>query len=288
MTSPQLDAAAAWHSGDRFLDVRSGEHVARLLEASVEVQRRHQFFNWASNQLHPLAPHRVLVCGHYQRQRRAMQFDCFHSVPLSADTLSQLSDGGGELLRVAGSAWIEGVGRPLVLEFERFAGTPAQHEAERLGRDSGCSLLMVHGTSRPQRLEEIECLFILACQDSPGLARHLLHLKMILPTVQATWRRVQSQHEEAQGLPRRATTPQRPVATAPRIITERESEVLGWVRDGMSNQQIATRLGISPLTVKNHMQKLLRKLGAGNRAQAVALALSQNLLSRHPSAHDAS
>jgi transcriptional regulator EpsA len=288
MSPPLIDTAATWHSGDNFLDGRSGEQVARLLEASIDVQRRHQFFNWASNQLHPLAPHRVAVCGHYQRQRRAMQFDCFYSVPLSADTLGQLSDGGGELLRVAGAAWVEGHGRPLVLEFGRLADTPAQHEAARLGRDTDCSLLMVHGMSRPQRLEEIEFLFVLVCPDSPGLARHLLHLRMVMPTVHATWQRVQSQHAEVSGLPRRAATPQRSVASVPRIITERESEVLGWVRDGMSNQQIAVRLGISPLTVKNHMQKLLRKLGAGNRAQAVALALSQNLLSRQAGDRDVS
>lgn len=288
MRSPLGDADMAQPPGDRFLDNRGIEHIARLIEGSVEVQRRHQFFNWASNQLYPLAPHRVLVCGHYQRQRRAMEFDCFHSVPLSAETIGQLSDGGGVLLRVAGDTWIEGLGRPLVLELDRLALTPARPEAERLGRDAGCSLLLVHGTSRPQRLEEIECLIVLACQDSPGLARHLLHLSMVLPTVHAAWRRVQSQREEVRGTPRAAETLRRQVATAPRIITERESEVLGWVRDGMSNQQIAARLGISPLTVKNHMQKLLRKLGAGNRAQAVAMALSQNLLPRHASTQDPS
>jgi len=288
MRSPLSHADMAQPTGDRFLDNRGIECIARLLESSVEVQQRHQFFNWASNQLYPLAPHRVLVCGHYQRQRRALEFDCFHSVPLSAETVGQFSDGGGALLRVAGDAWVEGLGRPLVFELERTAPTPAQPEAERLSRDAGCSLLLVHGTSRPQRLEEVEYLVVLACQDSPGLARHLLHLSMVLPTVHAAWRRVLSQRKEALGVLRVAKTPRRQVATPPRIITERESEVLGWVRDGMSNQQIAARLGISPLTVKNHMQKLLRKLGAGNRAQAVAMALSQNLLPRHPSTHDPS
>jgi transcriptional regulator EpsA len=283
-----IDTSPAQATGDRFLDARSSEHIARLLEASVDVQRRHQFFNWASSQLHPLAPHRVLVCGHYQRQSRALQFDCFYSVPLSADTVNQLSEGGGDLLRVASAAWIEGHGFPLVLELERFAQTAASDEAERLSRETACPLLMVHGMSRPQRLEEIECLFVLACQDSVGLARHLLHLRMVLPTLHAAWRRVQSQQVELRGAPRGADVPRRVATASPRLITERESEVLGWVRDGMSNQQIAARLGISPLTVKNHMQKLLRKLGAGNRAQAVALALAQNLLPRHSNPRDSS
>ena len=66
-------------------------------------------------------------------------------------------------------------------------------------------------------------------------------------------------------------------------ITEREKQILGWVREGMSNHEIGTELGISPLTVKNHVQKILRKLGAANRAQAVARAMTLNLLGRSAS-----
>ena len=68
------------------------------------------------------------------------------------------------------------------------------------------------------------------------------------------------------------------VALRPSPITEREREILVWVRDGLSNQQISEKLGISALTVKNHVQKILRKLGAANRAQAVAKAMSMNAL----------
>ena len=57
-------------------------------------------------------------------------------------------------------------------------------------------------------------------------------------------------------------------------------QVLCWVRDGMNNQEIGVQLGIGPLTVKNHVQKILRKLGAANRAQAVARAMNMNLLRR--------
>jgi DNA-binding CsgD family transcriptional regulator len=70
------------------------------------------------------------------------------------------------------------------------------------------------------------------------------------------------------------------------VITEREREILVWVRDGLSNQQISEKLGISALTVKNHIQKILRKLGAANRAQAVAMAMTMNALNAAPTAGD--
>jgi DNA-binding NarL/FixJ family response regulator len=54
------------------------------------------------------------------------------------------------------------------------------------------------------------------------------------------------------------------------------------VREGKSNVEIASLLGISALTVKNHVQKILRKVGAANRAQAVAKAMEAQLLSGAP------
>jgi DNA-binding NarL/FixJ family response regulator len=50
------------------------------------------------------------------------------------------------------------------------------------------------------------------------------------------------------------------------------------VRDGKSNHEIGAILSISPLTVKNHMQRILRKLQASNRTQAVSKAMAMRLL----------
>jgi DNA-binding CsgD family transcriptional regulator len=61
-------------------------------------------------------------------------------------------------------------------------------------------------------------------------------------------------------------------------VTAREQQILQGMREGLSNQAIGALLGISPLTAKNHVQKILRKLQASNRAQAVALALARQLI----------
>jgi DNA-binding CsgD family transcriptional regulator len=54
------------------------------------------------------------------------------------------------------------------------------------------------------------------------------------------------------------------------LLTRRELEVLGLLAEGMTNAQIAERLVISPTTVKSHVQGVLRKLRASNRAEAVS------------------
>lgn len=55
------------------------------------------------------------------------------------------------------------------------------------------------------------------------------------------------------------------------VLTEREAEVLQLVARGLTNAQIADRLFISEETTKTHVRKLLRKLGATNRAEAGAM-----------------
>lgn len=65
---------------------------------------------------------------------------------------------------------------------------------------------------------------------------------------------------------------------AGRHLTAREREVLQLIAAGQSGKQIARTLLISERTVKFHTGSLLRKLGADNRAQAVALALQRGLL----------
>lgn len=58
-----------------------------------------------------------------------------------------------------------------------------------------------------------------------------------------------------------------------RPITLREREVLLWVSRGKSNYEIGVILGLSMLTIKNHMQAIIRKMNVSNRAHAAAEGL---------------
>jgi DNA-binding CsgD family transcriptional regulator len=53
-------------------------------------------------------------------------------------------------------------------------------------------------------------------------------------------------------------------------MTGRELEIMQWVEMGKTNQEIGTILDISAFTVKNHLQRIFKKLDVYNRAQAVS------------------
>jgi DNA-binding CsgD family transcriptional regulator len=64
----------------------------------------------------------------------------------------------------------------------------------------------------------------------------------------------------------------------PVLLTPREVEVLTAIGNGLSNKAAARQLGISPHTVKFHIESLFRKLGASSRAEAVAKGLKRHIV----------
>lgn len=66
--------------------------------------------------------------------------------------------------------------------------------------------------------------------------------------------------------------------TALSPLTEREREVLSLVAEGLSNEEIARRLYLSPLTTKTHVSRVMTKLGARDRAQLVVVAYESGLV----------
>jgi DNA-binding NarL/FixJ family response regulator len=76
----------------------------------------------------------------------------------------------------------------------------------------------------------------------------------------------------------RRPRPRRISSSALETLTEREREVMALVARGLSNEEIARSLVLSPLTAKTHVSRILAKLGARDRGQLVMLAYELGLV----------
>jgi transcriptional regulator EpsA len=254
---------------------RRAQAIVHSIECAVDVRRKYQFFVWTQGSVQILLPHKLAICGVYDRGRKEVRLEAFNSIVVPAGVLAVMTDGQSQLMQYVINAWINNRGRALVVRLAAISARPIAPAVEAL-QAAGFAELLVHGVSRPQRATEIETLFVFASPGSTVSTAESDGIELMLPHLHSTYLRVQAIEREI------AEAGVRPSASgvgySSASISEREEQVLGWVREGMSNQEIGVQLGISPLTVKNHVQKILRKLGATNRAQAVARAMSMNLL----------
>ena len=110
--------------------------------------------------------------------------------------------------------------------------------------------------------------------DQEVATRLLLHL---------TKHKRERQEEAAGPVPETPTTTQErrtmPAAELARDLSPREVEVLRLIARGRTNPQIAKEMLLSTSTVKNHVQRILSKLGVSDRTQAAILAIELGLLS---------
>jgi DNA-binding CsgD family transcriptional regulator len=74
----------------------------------------------------------------------------------------------------------------------------------------------------------------------------------------------------------------KPLSIAPSdnlpVLTKREKEILQLISEGLTNNQIAQKLFISPLTVDSHRKNLLTKLNANNTATLIKLAVQNGFI----------
>ncbi|MBE8469925.1 response regulator [Streptomyces justiciae] len=119
---------------------------------------------------------------------------------------------------------------------------------------AGASGFLVKDTRPAEMLEAIRTVAAGESLLSPGPTARLIARLLSSPT---------------------ATTP---VAGGPECLSEREREVLTLVGRGLNNAEIGEALGLSPLTAKTHVSRIMGKLGARDRAQLVIVAYESGMV----------
>ncbi|WP_342118538.1 LuxR C-terminal-related transcriptional regulator [Pseudoduganella sp. OTU4001] len=214
-------------------NVREQEYLLHALDGAHAIASQRELFLWSQGALQALLPHGVLLCVQLDEQGRARKVECLHGTVLAPSERALLCDG----VQGPVPAWLR--------QWQQAGAQPLGLQAGAMGHGllHGCGPLAAGGSA-----------FVLL--DLPAAAgfRETWLLQLLLPYLHLAIQRI-------------ATAA---MAPAPRAVSPRQAEILQWLREGKSNEEIGRLLGISGLTVKNHLQRLYRQLGVNNRAHAVA------------------
>ena len=242
------------------------ESLLLNLEGALKVRVRHQLFSWTQGALQNLIPHDLLICALCHDRPALRYVDSFSTAPIEPAHFNELFRNDVSLVPAIFKAWEENHCQPVTFD----TGSGSQHGTGALARALarlGAGSIVAHGTHDTSG--QVTSLFAFACKPGAADSRQAHLVELVVPFLHAAWVRTQV-NWQAQG---------HGVKQAEAgLVTVREREVLEWIYRGKSNIEIGMILSISPLTVKNHVQKILRKLNVLNRTQAVGKALALRIL----------
>jgi len=249
-----------------MLDALQLESLVLNLDASLRVHARSHFFMWTQGLLQSLVPHDVLICALRGGDRPALRVDSFSTVVTDASIFTDLFLHDPSVAAARINEWKRRHYRPVVCEAARTSALCGGALARQL-EQIGATQIIAHGGHDTDG--EVTGIFIFACRSGRIGPTQMYIVQLVAPFLYAAW--VRSRMEQTPAADRAAPA-------GVRALTAREQEILRWICLGKSNNEVGSILKISPLTVKNHVQKILRKLNVVNRTQAVGKALDARIL----------
>jgi len=239
------------------------EAFLRIVSDSQAIHRHRDLFLWLRGELQKFIPHDIFIsaCGDFATWQ--MKLDVVSALPdVRTAQLARCSN-IDELVEALYAQWVAGGRRPLVLlpaDSHALVGrcTCPLHGALRTMRT-----LLVHGV-RDLR-DGYDSLYLAFSRSSSSeqlrTESFLSLLDLFVSQIDIAFRRVP---------PFTVLTMKghAPSGGDTLHLSAREQEILDWICRGTTNIDIAAALQISPFTVKNHLQRIFKKIGVSNRTEA--------------------
>jgi transcriptional regulator EpsA len=241
------------------------ELYLRVVADSLQIQRHYQLFLWLQGELQRFLPHEILISAWGNFTASQLNFDIVSRMP-GVRTAELRQCDIDAFLTTAHRHWVKGGRKPTLTNATEFASAfkPSCdcqiHAALRMMRS-----LVIHGV-RDERGSP-ECLYIALYT---GSLTHGRPEERFTSLVDALIAPIDIASRKISMLPPLRAEPASKSRGDWLDLSIREQEILDLVCRGTTNVDIAMALSISPFTVKNHIQRILRKIGASNRTEAAA------------------
>ena len=263
---PAVVVSAARDEGSSQADFLQIESIVLNLDASLRVHARAHFFSWTQGLLQSLIRHELLLCTMCHGKPPAFRADGFSMTSPDPAVVSDLFMRDTSAAPALLKAWEERRFQPVTTDLATDAAALGGGQFSRELARVGSTQLLSHGVHDADG--RALTLFTFACRPGSISARQTYLAQLLTPALHASWVRTQLQR----------TPTSADKASNQSVLTVRELDILKWIYLGKSNFEIGAILKISPLTVKNHVQKILRKLNVVNRTQAIGKALELRIL----------
>lgn len=251
------------------LDNHELEQLVFTIESSLKIRKRFQFFLWAQGPLQGFLPYETLLCAQGDIAQLRFRYETVSRVMFDAGLEQRLVDPVSGLFTHIIDDWLqEGGGPRLYAPGMNGHGTGRPEARQRILAGllrEGFTCAVAHG-SREVKGDNGSFFVFLGMTQTPG-AREAYLIELLMPCLHMALHRMLAGEDPSEGADVSIET----------LLSRRQIQILKWVKDGKTNHEIGQILGISPLTVKNHVQKILRKLKVSNRAQAVGKGVATRL-----------
>lgn len=241
------------------------DRLLSALSSASRIRTHLDYYRWLQTEIKNFMPHTSLLAAWGNFETRELQIDLASS--LEGETtrtleqvtgLEQILAGLFERVRGSGRSWLvarsfhdEAIAHDVDVQADFYRRHAAAH-----------SMLLVY-VMHCERVDQ-DCLYVFSVTEerlhvSPRL------LDLVMPHIDSALRRV------------KCLPPSHSAATGVHSLSDREHEVLNWVSQGKSNEEIGRILGITRNTVKNHLKRIFAKMGVTARSQAVRVYLEKRL-----------
>ncbi len=244
------------------------QHYHQVVTRSVDVRTHYDLLTWLQGGMQRYLPHDILIASWGNFKLGTLQHDVLSTLDgvRSRDSDNQTIT---PLMCKLHERWTEFGRKPFTLSPRQSGFLRGDVHLTNTVGDALQTMrsAIVHGIVDERGSHH--CLYVgFSARDSFSAVERSA-MAVVLPYIDTALRQVT--HLPHQNTHRRRSADLAIQTVEPDFnLTERESEVLHWVARGKTNPEIAMILAISAFTVKNHMQRVFRKLDVTNRAQAVS------------------
>lgn len=241
-----------------------------VITESLRVSQRTHLFNWLQGEFQYLLGHEVMIFGVKSSDSDLYQYEYFTSARYFSDSqFTEVIERESGLVNHVVNLWKQ-TASPIFVSNQVKPVDGKNYSVINFDVDdlknSELKSFVAHGFGDSH--SKISSVVVFARLHKEPSTNHAHILELIMPHLHCALIRVTSSKSNVVVNTDNAAS----------IMTKRESEILQWLHMGKTNWEISSILEISPLTVKNHVQNVLRKLDVQNRSQAAVKAAKLGLI----------